>query len=328
MTADRVTLEPAIQALLVDLGVSVANVLRRAALPGDLFVRGPVSLRPEEYFALWQALEAEADDPVLPITMARTISVEVFDPSIFAALCSPNLTMAAQRIAKYKRLISPMRVAVSAESMTAIELQWPEHLDPPPGLALAELLFWVALARLGTRTNIRPVRVQTPVPPEDPDAYGEFLGVPVERGTARVISFSAHDAALPFLTADERIWQFFEPELRRRLSELEATSSTADRVRASLLERLPAGTGSMSAVAGELAVSTRSLQRKLRAEGTTFQAILSETREALARHYLRHPNLGAGDIAFLLGYEDPSSFYRAFHAWTGETPERVRAGAA
>ena len=59
--------------------------------------------------------------------------------------------------------------------------------------------------------------------------------------------------------------------------------------------------------------------------GTTFQAILNETRESLALHYLANPSLSANEIAYLLGYEEPSSFYRAFQAWTGETPQAVRA---
>ncbi len=80
-------------------------------------------------------------------------------------------------------------------------------------------------------------------------------------------------------------------------------------------------------MARRLAVSTRPLQRRLNEEGTSFQAVLNATRESLARHYLVNGGLAAGEIAFLLGYEEPSSFYRAFHNWTGQTPERVRAEA-
>ena len=54
------------------------------------------------------------------------------------------------------------------------------------------------------------------------------------------------------------------------------------------------------------------------------QHILDTTREELARHYLARPELSAPDITFLLGYQETSSFYRAFQKWTGETPERVR----
>jgi AraC-like DNA-binding protein len=77
----------------------------------------------------------------------------------------------------------------------------------------------------------------------------------------------------------------------------------------------------MEAVSKKLATSSRTLQRRLSAEGETFQTILNRTREALARHYLQRPELTAAEIAFLLGYDDPSSF----SAWTGTTPEKARA---
>ena len=167
-----------------------------------------------------------------------------------------------------------------------------------------------------------------PEPPADPDAYRDYLGINVTAGPSQAVTFSAVDAGRPFLTANDSMWDTFEPELRRRLSELEGDATTADRVQAVLLELLPAGQSTMDAVAGQLAMSSRTLHRRLHAEDTTFQAILNATREALARHYLANPNLSAGEISFLLGYEEPSSFYRAFHHWTGQTPERVRAGVA
>ena len=120
------------------------------------------------------------------------------------------------------------------------------------------------------------------------------------------------------------MWDFFELELRRRLSETEAGTSLEERVRASVLEMLPAGAGSMGAVALDLAMSTRTLQRRLRVEGTTFRRILNATRRSLALHYVSESDLSAGEISFLLGYEDTRSFYRAFHAWTGKTPELAR----
>jgi AraC-like DNA-binding protein len=214
-----------------------------------------------------------------------------------------------------------------AETETVLELVWPSGVKPPRSLAMADLVFWVALTRMTTRSPIRPIRVTAPDPPEDADAYREYLGVPVRQGTGYTVAFSAQDAQRPFLTANDQMWEFFEPELRRRLSELEAGTTVAERVRASLLELLPAGSGSMEGVAAELAMSTRTLQRRLKGEDTTFQAILDSTRESLALHYLAESELSAGEISFLLGYEDPRSFYRAFRAWTGQTPQLVRAAA-
>ena len=86
--------------ILTDMGVAPSDVLRRAGMPDDLLARSDVTLTPAEYYRLWEAFEAEADDPELPITLGRTISVEAFEPPIFAALCSPKLDVAMERIAR------------------------------------------------------------------------------------------------------------------------------------------------------------------------------------------------------------------------------------
>lgn len=252
--------------------------------------------------------------------------METFDVPLFAATCSPNLNVAARRLAQHKKLIGPMKLSVNvSETETVLEFIWPPDVTPPQSLSMVELIFWVALTRLTTRSPIRPIRVTSPDPPDDVEAYQEYFGVRLRKGVGYTVAFSAQDAVRPFLTANDRMWEFFEPELRRRLSELEAGTTVAERVRASLLELLPAGDRSMEAVAHDLAMSTRTLQRRLKGENTTFQAILDSTRESLARHYLAESELSAGEISFLLGYDDPRSFYRAFRAWTGQTPQLVRA---
>jgi AraC-like DNA-binding protein len=71
-------------------------------------------------------------------------------------------------------------------------------------------------------------------------------------------------------------------------------------------------------------LSTRTLQRRLTGKGVTFQQLLAEARRELARHYLLHSSLELNETAYLLGYEDANSFFRAFHAWEGATPNQWR----
>ncbi|MEU7875444.1 AraC family transcriptional regulator ligand-binding domain-containing protein [Dactylosporangium sp. NPDC049140] len=325
MSGERFTLDPNFKALLYDLRVSPARVLRRASLPGDLLSRGPVALLPEEYFRFWDALDAEGGDPNLPVRIGQAISVEMFNPPIFAALCSPDLETAAQRIATYKPLIGPMHLGVEQNSKgLRISYHWPAGMRPPQLLAMSELVFWAALARIGTRHNVRPTRISVPQLPEAPDVVGDFLGARVRKEAAHAITFATVDATRPFVTENEQMWRFFAPELRRRLSDLEGAASITDRVRAALHETLPAGDPSMTAVARRLAVSSRTLQRQLHLEGATFQVILARTREDLARHYLGHGAMSPAEIAYLLGYDDTNSFYRAFRTWTGTTPQALR----
>jgi AraC-like DNA-binding protein len=187
-----------------------------------------------------------------------------------------------------------------------------------------ELLFWVALARIGLRAEVRPTRVVSPVPPPPSSEYRDYLGVDITWGERPAVAFAAHDAARRFVTADEDMWAFFEPELARRLAALERDAGTAQRVRSALVEQLPAGRASMKEVARHLAMSSRTLQRRLQDEETTFQRVLAQTRESLARHYLTRSELPASEIALLLGYDDTNSFYRAFSGWTGRTPQTMR----
>ena len=318
-------INPGWRLLLRDMGVDAANVLRRAQLPGDLFGRERAYLDTDAYFALWRAVEQEAQDPVLPLRVGQAISVEAFDPPVFAAVCSPNLGVALPRIARYKRLVCPLLLAVEHdEARLVLGFHWPDATRPPPMmLAVTELVYFVQLARLATRERIVPLAVTAPELPSAPEAYAAHLGVALTRGPPAV-TFSAADAARPFLTANDAMWSFFEPELARRLAELEAEASAEARVRAALMELLPTGGASVEAVAARLGTSKRTLQRRLGTEGTSFQRVLDGTREQLARHYLRRSSMTGAEISFLLGFEDPNSFFRAFHAWTGTTPEQAR----
>lgn len=324
--AHRYTVMPSIDDRLRRLGVDLGAVLERAGLPPDLLARGPARLPQADYFRLWQAIDDETADGKLAIAAGEALTSGSFDPVVFAAMVSPDLNAAAERAATYQRLVGPMELLVDvAPSHTTLSCRWPGG-GPPRLLGLAELLFWVALARAATGHRIEPIRVTVPEPPSPPEAYCNHLGRRIERAEAHAVVFAARDASRAFLTDDEDLWRSFGPDLRTRLHQLGARAAYADRVRAVLVVQLPAGGGTLDAVARELSVSARTLHRRLAEEATTFKEVLHTTRESLARHYLANGSLLSSQIAFLLGYDESSSFYRAFHNWTGLTPERVRAG--
>ena len=97
-------IEPGWRLILKDLGVEERVVLRRAALPEDLLSRTGTVLRTNDYFRLWEALEAEVGDPLFPIRFNDVMKTEHFIPSLFAAMCSPDLLTAVNRIGRYKLL--------------------------------------------------------------------------------------------------------------------------------------------------------------------------------------------------------------------------------
>ena len=153
--------------LLRDLGIAPADVLRRAGLADDLLQQPSSWLASADYYRLWESIVAESGDPLLPIRLCEAVRSESFSPPLFAALCSPNLRVAAERIGRYKRLIGPIRLDVSeGREIVGFELTWLDApLAPPVSLAVTELLFLVTLARMGTREPLRPVEVTTSDPP-------------------------------------------------------------------------------------------------------------------------------------------------------------------
>lgn len=317
-----------------DAGITASPVLRRAQLPGDIFARENVRLDPLSFFKLWAAIDAEAAsinaDLPTALQIAKVMSSDWFDPELFAALCSSNMGGALDRIAKYVRLIAPMIIRVERSSeVTTVCVDFLDHTLPPPEVFLAfKLVFFVQLARLATRSPVRPLRVGLPLAADasaqDAQSYEAFFGVPVTTAPLATLVFSNADIERPFLTENHKMWLFFEPSLRQRLADLDRTAGMADRVRSTLLESLPAGEASMQTVSRKLAVSARTLQRRLQDEGTSFQETLDTLRESLAHHYLRNTEMSSAEISFLLGFEDSNSFARAFQSWTGKTPQTVR----
>lgn len=312
--------------LIVDMGYAPADVLSLARLPGDLFARPGASLSPAQYFDLWRGLEQAAGHDELALKLAQAMSVEAFDPALFACLCSPDLNTALQRLAHYKRLIGPLHMAVDIRAdRTQVSLRCYGSTAPiPRSLGVSELVFFTQLARLATRERIEPLAASVPDLPANLATYKAYLGCTLGASEQIQIAFSAHDAQRPFLTENMGMWAAFEPALNSRLCDLDAQASMRERVRAVLLETLPAGVSSIDAVAQRLAISKRSLQRQLADESVGFQELLSEVRHELARHYLSRTDISAGEISWLLGFQESNSFIRAFRSWTGTTPAAYR----
>ena len=324
--SNRFTIDQGWQVLLKDLGISVNEVLKRSEMPGDLFTQRDVRLKPEEYFRLWNGLAATIKDTSFPLHLAEAMTADCFSAPMFAAYCSPNLNVALERLSHFKPLIGPMRLAVTKNrDCTRLDMEFTGVTQEIPVCLIAmELLFFVKLARMGTREHVIPLEAVVPAELPHADAYRDFLGVAPRKGRVISLTFAAADARLPFVTENETMWEFFEPSLRKKLSDATCEDVISQRIRSSLLELLPSGRASIDHVAMKLSVSKRTLQRQLKEENTTYRTVLNQVREELARYYLTHSNLPGTQISFLLGFDDPNSFVRAFRLWTGTTPERVR----
>ncbi|GAA0782979.1 AraC family transcriptional regulator [Roseibium denhamense] len=311
--------------LLESVGIGPQDLLRHAALPLDLFSQRTPELDAEAYFRLCNSMEALSGDPVFPLTLGQSLSPEIFSPPLFAAYCSPNLKTALERLQVYKPIIGPMVLdLISGSTELAVGIKAQGVPDLPANLILFEAVFLVHIARTATRRKIVPLKVKLREVPKELAAYRSFFGVPFKTADRDEVVFRSEDLHLPFLSVNDAMFDIFEPILRQRLSDLAQAASLTDRVRACLTEMLASGIAGVGDVAERLAVSPRTLQRKLAQEGTSFQQLLNEVREQAARTYLQKTRYSNAEIAFLLGYDDPNSFIRAYHNWTGVTPETSR----
>jgi len=314
------------QVLLKDLSINLQEVLMLAELPRDIFVRNDMKLSSDQYFKFWNSLGLVSKYEDLPLRIAESMSLDVFDPPMFASICSPNLNIGLQRLACFKKLIAPIVLEINQSRLnTSISLKRYDSAEQLPKLvAESELFFLLWLARIATRTPIIPLKVELNEKPLMLSSYEKYFGIPITVGKKNQIIFSNQDTNRPFLTEDAGMWEFFEPELRKRLSEFNGQETYTNRVRSALLELIPAGQISIGDAAKKLGYSQRSLQRQLLDEGTSFHDILKDVRIELSIHYLKDSTISLGEISYLLGFKETNSFIRAFNAWMGTTPGAFR----
>jgi len=325
--ARRFTVQRGWKRLMHDLGLNPARVLALVQLPSDLFERSNASLSPAAHERLWHALEQATGMEALPLALGQAMSVEAFDPQTFASLCCPNLNIALQRLARFKPRIGPLTLTVHVLPLrTLVTLEGSGHdIAIPASLAAAEFVFLTRLARLATRQNVVPLDVELAQVPQNLAPYDFFFGTPVRKTGVNRITFEARDAARVFQPADPQMGSLLGPPLQKRPTAPDTHASIRERVRAALLQMLPAGQSDIGEVASRLGLSKRSLQRQLGQQGSRFQDVLNQTRRELAEHYLSHADITVAEVSWLLGFADVNSFTRAFRGWTGTTPGAWRA---
>ncbi|TAE56326.1 MAG: AraC family transcriptional regulator [Bacteroidetes bacterium] len=128
-----------------------------------------------------------------------------------------------------------------------------------------------------------------------------------------------------FVPNDSRLLQLYDKHARTLLRSQTTTENYCTRVRRILLEQMREEAPGIEQVAERLHLSVRSLQMRLKEEGTTYQQILNSVRKQMAMACLREPRVRKGEIAQLLGFSEISVFSRTFKKWTGQSPSEYQA---
>jgi len=308
---------------LEDMGLSVPAVLQQAGLPAALSRQEKIRVSTEELFALYRGIAEASGGPDAGLKLGSEDRIERYDPIVLAALSSRSFGDALQRLGRYKQLTCPEKIAlVPRGDECELRFTWLLANEPEPPLLVDVCFAWIiSIARRGTGHRIRPRRVQFHREAANRAMYEKHFGCPVKfQASHNALIFNTADVEKPFVTHNAEVLGMVAPQLEAELTEQMAQKTIREQVKG-VLKRLLAGRRpGLRDVARELRLSVRTLQRRLTDERATFQRLKEEARRELARHYLLHSGLELNETAYLLGYEDANSFFRAFHQWEGMSP--------
>ncbi len=230
-------------------------------------------------------------------------------------------------MARYKRLTAPEEILTQLdEAEFSIGFRWLLAVDAEPQVLTDYCFAWMlTIARHGTGTQLNPVRVEYVQQRANPRALERHFGCKVTGGASRnAIIFHASDATAPFVTRNAELLDLLAPQFDEQLRQYKSEDSFIELVRQAIQDRLTGQRPSIHAISQVLHVSPRTLQRRLQESGSSFQRVMDEARHQMARYYLSNSALELNEAAYLLGFEDPNSFGRAFRAWEGMPPSDWR----
>jgi AraC-like DNA-binding protein len=312
---------------LTELEVPIPDVLRRAGLPRDLFDHTRILVSTSELFALWRAVEAVSSDPLIGLKIGVETKTERFHPMAIAALSTQNLVSASEHLARYKKLTAPEEILTQLdEEEFSVGFRWLLAVDEEPQILTDYCFSWmVSLARHGTGTLLSPVRAEYVRQRANLRAIEKYLGCELIGGAPRnAIIFRASDATAPFVTRNAELLDLLAPQFEEQLNQYRKEDSFLELVRRAIQDKLTGHRPSIDSVAQVLHMTPRTLQRRLQDSGSSYQRLLDEARHQMARYYLSNSDLELNEAAYLLGFEDPNSFGRAFRVWEGVPPSDWR----
>jgi AraC-like DNA-binding protein len=313
--------EPVLAALAA-LGFDAGRFARMASDGSAGVIGGPAADR------ILDAAASQLSDDAIGLSVASRIPIGALGPLDYAFCTSPVLREALRRLARHYAVVT-RRVTLRLVD------------DPPRGALALErqpgmdhsrhwIEFSLAMIAERMRQTVGGAMLFEEVhfvhsPPANPARHEAFFGARVLFGQPRDrMSFASTSLDEPLRTAAK----YLSDILDERLEEIErsalADDPLVDRARRTILALLDDGRTDADLVATRLHMSRRTLQRELKARGTTHKDLLDDIRRERAVRLLGEGHRTIADVASHLGFSDERAFFRAFHRWTGTTPNAFR----
>ena len=313
---------------LASKGGALDAFWRATDLTPQMIADPEARVSPAQFCIAWAEATRLAGDPALALRIAETTPPGAFGIVEYVCRSAPTLRDALAQWVRYLGILDDAVEVALVDVPEGLALRVVVESEAPAP-ASHELCFALVLsnARRMANRKLEPVAVRFthPMPSGHAARYRAFFGKSMQFGAKRtelVLAKADGDAALT--TADPSLLAILVPAAEKKRERTTRDPPLVDQVRRVLGSALSSDDAQLSSVAKRLGITARSLQRRLQDEGTSFQSLRDETRKTLADRYLAE-GMSLAEISFLLGFSEPSAFFRAFKRWTGLTPIERRA---
>jgi AraC-like DNA-binding protein len=309
-------------------GLDVASVLAEAGIDAASLDAPGARVATEDISRLWDIAVARSGNDAIALAQGERPRPKSFDVVGYAMMSCANLRDALERLIRYLRLLSDALTIYRTEARGRYQLDFDLRGGTRPVPRQRVEFMLVTLLNFCRWVSARPLVPETvgfafPAPRTlEPHRVAFGCAVSFDAEVTRMV-FLLDDLSHPLPTSNPSLAALHDRFAGDYLQHFEG-DQTSHRVREVLVARLPDGEPHRDEVARALAMSERTLQRRLADEGTSFGELLDDTRRELAEQYLQRMNLSLAQAGFLLGFADQTSFVRACKRWFGVPPGQYR----